>query len=431
MNILFVSRDLSGGDLAYRLKNEGNNVKLFIKDYDLKKCFDGMVEKTDNWEDDIEWAGKEGLIVFDSTGYGKIQDDLRRKGYSVVGGCELGDNLEHDRQYGQKIFSACGIDIVPTESFDSLEGAIAFVKNNKGPWVVKQNGHQDKTCNYVGEFEDGRDVIDVLESYLKNKEKCIPVDLQKRIYGIEIGVARYFNGNDWVGPIEINIEHKDLFAGGIGPKTDEMGTLMWYEKNEDNKLFQATLAKLKPYLQEIDFRGDIDINCIVNEGKVFPLELTTRFGWPAIHAQESLHISSWGEFLKAVADGKKYRLKYKEGFAMTVLIAVPPFPYKIDNEKYSFRDKTIYFSSELTEDESAGIHFDEVFRDGEGVFRIAGDSGFVLNVVCVGKTVKMARENIHKIIKKIIIPKKFYRNDIGVKFEREDSEKLKRWGWIV
>lgn len=430
MNVLFVSKDLSGGDLAYRLKNEGNNVRLFVEDLDCKKSFDGMVEKTDNWEKDIEWVGKEGLIVFDSTGYGKIQDDLRKNGYSVVGGCEMGDKLEHDRQYGQKIFSACGINIVPTESFDSLEEAIAFVKNNKGPWVIKQNGHQDKTCNYVGEFEDGRDVIDVLESYFKNKKKCVPVDLQKRVYGIEIGVARYFNGNDWVGPIEINIEHKDLFAGGVGPKTDEMGTLMWYEKNENNKLFQATLAKLKPYFQEIDFRGDIDINCIVNEGEVFPLELTTRFGWPAIHAQESLHISDWSKFLKAVADGEKYDLKYKDGFAITVLIAVPPFPYKIDNGKYSFRDKTIYFSSELTEDEIRNIHFDEVYKNNKGDFKIAGDSGFVLNVACAGKTIKEIRENVNKIIRKIIIPKKFYRNDIGVKFEQDDWNKLKEWGWI-
>jgi hypothetical protein len=34
------------------------------------------------------------------------------------------------------------------------------------------------------------------------------------------------------------------------------------------------------------------------------------------------------------------------------------------------------------------------------------------------------------IIDKIIIPKKFYRNDIGLAFHNGDGKKLKEWGWI-
>ena len=52
--------------------------------------------------------------------------------------------------------------------------------------------------------------------------------IQKKVEGVEIAVARFFNGSDWVGPIEINVEHKDLFNGNLGPKTGEMGTLLWY-----------------------------------------------------------------------------------------------------------------------------------------------------------------------------------------------------------
>jgi len=92
----------------------------------------------------------------------------------------------------------------------------------------------------------------------------------------------------------MNIEHKDLCNGGLGPKTYEMGTLMWFDDDEKNKLFKETLGKLKEYLCHIHFHGDVDINCIVNEKGVFPLELTMRFGFPALQLQCALSQSPWG-----------------------------------------------------------------------------------------------------------------------------------------
>lgn len=110
----------------------------------------------------------------------------------------------------------------------------------------------------------------------------------------------------------MNIEHKSLSNGDLGPKTYEMGTLMWFDNDEKNRLYQETLAKMKDYLTSIDFRGDVDINCIVNEKGVYPLEITARFGFPALQLQQALSPEvAWGEFLKAVADGKQYDFKFK------------------------------------------------------------------------------------------------------------------------
>jgi len=431
MNILFVSVDLLGADLAYRLKGEGHNVRFFVENVNQKMNYDGMLEKIGDWKKEINWVGKDGLIIFDNCGYGKEQDDLRKKGFSVIGGSEYGDKLEHDRQYGQKTLSACEIPIVSSMNFDSIDKAIKFVKKNKGPWVIKQNGHADKMFNYVGSLYDGYDVVDVLNNYrLREDDDCVSIDLQKRIDGVEIGVARYFNGNDWVGPIEMNIEHKDLFAGDMGPKTDEMGTVMWFDDNEKNKLFQVTLAKLKDFLIFYNFRGDVDINCIVNKDEVYPLELTTRFGWPATHLHAEMIKSPLGEFFKSVADSESYKVKYKKGYGVVVVVATPPFPYQIRDKKYSSKGEKIYFKSSITDDEMKHIHFEEVSKNDKGEYIITGETGIVLSVTGIGKTISKARENVVKIIDKIIIPKKFYRNDIGVRFENESMQKLRKWGWV-
>lgn len=431
MNILFISRELSGGDLCLRLQNEGHRVKLFVEEKRYRSSYEGMAEKIDDWKRELEWVGKEGLIVFDSTGYGKIQDRLRKKGYSVVGGCELGDRLEDDRTYGQKVLSACGIPTLSSMGFHNIDDAIAFVEKEKGMWVIKQNGHASKTFNYVGQLESGQDVLQMLRNYKENnKRDSKNIELQRRVKGAEIGIGRYFNGHDWVGPIEMNVEHKGLFVGGVGPKTSEMGTLTWYDNDdENNRLFQETIGKLKGYLEHAGFHGDIDINCIVNEDGIHPLEVTARFGFPAIQLQSTLHNSPWGEFLKAVADGKPYDLDYKKGFGIVVLVATPPFPYTAISRRYSMKGSTIYFSGVLTPDEWKRIHFEDVSRV-NGWYILSNSSGYVAHVSGFGKTIQEAREQTYALVEKIIIPKKFYRNDIGLKFAEKEQDLLKQWGWL-
>ena len=428
LRVLFISGELIAGDLAYRLKKEGCDVRLYIKDSSRSDCFDGMVEKTDNWEKELDWVGRDGLIVFDDVGYGKIQDNLREKGYNVVGGSEGGDKLELDRDYGHKIFSTCEVSIVPTKNFSNIEDAIDFVKKNKGKWVIKQNDHQS-FLNYVGHLKNGNDVISVLKNYKKRGIKS--VNLQEKIDGIEIGVARYFNGNDWVGPIEFNIEHKDLYNDNIGPKTGEMGTIMWYSENENNKIYEKTLKKLKPFLIQANFKGDIDINCIVSEKGIYPIEATSRFGCPAIQLQMELHNSTWKEFLMALAKGEKYDLKYKKEIGIIVSICIPPFPYKSIKENFYLKGMDIYFEETLTEEDKNMIHFEEVsFNKKDNSYCIAGSNGFILYIAGSGRTLKEARNKVYSLIKKISIPQMFYRTDIGLSFINKDEKKLKKESWI-
>ena len=436
MNILFVSKDLGQIDLACRLIKEGNALRVLV----LDKCWKNKVKRPglkfiDNLDEGLKWLKNSiGFIVFDYIGQGKLQDELRSKGFFVVGGSELSEKSESNRQYGQRIFSSCGLEAVPSIDFYNIDDAIDFIKNNPQKWVVKQNGDLDKGLNYVGSLASGKDAISVLENYKKTlKKDHIHFDLQERIDGVEIAAGRFFNGNDWVGPICINIEHKNLFNGELGPKTHEMGNLMWFDDNENNKLFKETLGKTKNFLQRTNFRGYFDINCIVNEKKAFPLEATARFGQPTLQLQTALFISPWSEILVALAKGEGYTPKYKKDYAIAVFLGTPPYPYDNRSKSNSPKGLEVFFTEELSQEDLDNVHLEEVSiidNKNEKKNIVVGKSGYIAHVSGTGKTVEEAREKTYNLIKKIVVPKVFYRTDIGLKFIEENKKKLEDWGWI-
>lgn len=436
MRVLFISGELIGSAVIHQLTKEKHDVKLFVEHPDRHDCLRGFVEHVSDWRSELDWIGRDGLIIFDDVTFGDTPDQLRAKGYSVFGGSAASSEIELDRELFQKVMSTAGIKTLPSYDFDTPDEAIAFVHAHPGEWVVKQNSHIS-ALNYVGQRSDGQDIIDMLEYY---KEAGIaPLHLQQKVLGVEIGVARYFNGTDWVGPIEINMEHKPLMNGNIGPLTAEMGTLMWYETDESQPIFQATLAKLKDYLTEIAYKGDIDIGCIVNEAGVWPLETTTRFGTPSTELQCELQISPWGETLKAIADGQPYDLKYHDDYGIVVSVTAPPFPFAPDKASeantVSSKGMSLFFADNFTSEDMRHVHFEEVSKttlaNGSERYYLGGHHGYALYVTGRGQTVEAARQNAYDVVHKVFVPKMMYRTDIGSAFLASERAKLQEWGWIA
>jgi len=76
------------------------------------------------------------------------------------------------------------------------------------------------------------------------------------------------------------------------------------------------------------------------------------------------------------------------------------------------------------------VHLGDVKQDKDGVWRIAGISGWLLVVTGNGQTVEEARQVAYHRAKNIKVPNMFYRTDIGVAW-RTDGDKLHTWGYIA
>jgi phosphoribosylamine--glycine ligase len=423
VRFLFVSPEALSVDLAYAMRQEGNDVKFFIQSATEKDVGDGFVEKIDSWEDQVDWAD---VIVFDDIGFGKTAEKLRTEGKKVVGGSVYADRLENEREFGQQELSKAGVSVLPNWNFSDFEDAIKFVQENPGRYVIKPSGRaqNEKELLFVGQEEDGNDVINVLAHYKKNWSNKIKIfQIQQFSSGVEVAVGAFFNGKEFIRPININFEHKRLFPGNIGPSTGEMGTLsMWVDRG---RIFELTLEKMKPALAASGYVGYIDINSIANGTGIYPLEFTSRFGYPTISIHMEGITSKWGKFLYSLAKGEDATLNTKKGFQIGVVIAVPPFPFNDDRTFRKFSEEaTILFKTQNLD----GIHLGEVKREGSD-WRIAGRSGYSLVVTGSGITTDEARTQAYKRVANIMIPNMFYRTDIGSGWVR-DSDLLLSYGYM-
>jgi len=421
---LFVS--LSGliGDIAWQVVKEGHEVRYFIADEKEQDIADGFVTKSNSWEADVPWAD---VVIFDDTlGEGEKAQKLRAGGKPVIGGTPYSDRLEDDRSFGQEELKKAGVGIIPYREFDSFDAAIEHVTDNPNRYVIKPSGEAQnvKRFLFVGEEDDGQDVVRMLAAYKKAFSDQIKVfQLQRRITGVEVAVGAFFNGKQFITPININFEHKKLFPGNQGPSTGEMGTSMYW--SEPNRLFNQTLAKMEPRLAEEGYVGYIDLNTIVNANGIYPLEFTSRFGYPTIFIQQEGMTTPIGQFLWDLAHGADPKLKTRSGFQIGVRIVVPPFPFDDDETFDNFSKNAVIFFKRGAPEE---VHIEDV-KQVNGQWLVAGTSGVVLTVVGMGQTMRQAQSQAYSRVRNILIPNMYYRTDIGDRWA-EDSDRLHNWGYL-
>jgi phosphoribosylamine--glycine ligase len=425
MKFLFVSYEGLIADTAWQVVKEGHEAKFWCHDPSLAEVGDGFVPKAKDWRKEVDWAD---VVVFDDVlgGMGTMAEELRRKGKLVVGGSPYTDRLEEDRAFGQQELKAAGVNIIPQENFTSFDDAVAYVRASPNRYVVKPSGEAQniKRLLFVGEEEDGRDVVQVLQDYKRHLSATVKeFQLQRRIIGVEAAVGAFFNGSEFVTPVCVNFEHKKLFPGDIGPATGEMGTSMFW--TEPNRLFNATLGKMASRLAQARFSSYIDVNCIVNSNGIYPLEFTSRFGYPAISIQQEGLLTPMGELLEKLGKGQITRVRARSGFQIGVRVVVPPFPYS-DKETFesTSKDSVVLFKTPNRE----GVHIEEV-KQVDGEWRVTGSSGVVLVVCGAGPTMKQAQRQAYNRVRNVMIPYMYYRDDIGERWA-EDSDRLHAWGYL-
>ncbi|RYY96266.1 MAG: phosphoribosylamine--glycine ligase [Comamonadaceae bacterium] len=439
MRVLGIGESCELGALYWRLARAGHDVRVFIQDPAMRDVHAGLVRQTTDWRAELGWLRGSGagdgpddaLVLFECASHGAWQDELRAAGFQVIGGSGWGDRVESDRAFGQQVLRQAA-----THTFDSHAAASAFLAQNPGRYVLKLNGAEAlRTRNYVGQLDDGRDLAALLhaQQQVPCSRAAGPGDtsfvLMAHVQGIEVGVGAYFNGHDFLRPALLDWEHKHFFAGEQGELTGEMGTIVSYRGAAT--LFERTLGRLLQPLREARHCGWVNLNLIVNAQGIWPLEFTSRFGYPGYAICGALHRESWDRLFLRMLRRDALDFVTHDGFACGVVLSVPPFPYTFG---YDALSKGLPLCARDTADTGAlladeNLHFCEVRRSGAQLLA-SGASGYIGVATGIGAQVADAQRAAYAAAHRVVVPNLRYRHDIGDRVAA-DLAQLTAWGHVT
>ena len=421
MRVLGITETCDLGSLYLRLLGDGHEVKVTISEPLAQGTMDGLVPRAADWQSELEWiraAGPDGLIIFEAVGFGELQDELRRKGFNVVGGSAFGDRLENDRTFALDLLANRGLRIAPVREFARPSDALADLDARPRRCVFKLCHSAGGT--FVGTLADGSDVAALL------KVKGVPDGqafiLMDHVEGVETGVGAYFNGNRFLRPACVDWEHKSFFTGNMGELTGEMGTVATFTGSQ--RLFEATLEPLEPLFRAAGHVGWVNLNTIINESGIWPLEFTCRFGYPGFAVLEPLQAVSWAELFKLIVSPGSSSFSAHEGFSTCIVLTTPPMPLSRKEV-----DAPVGLPVMLGNIDKRHLHLGEVGACGSNLVT-AGLYGWTAVVTGTGDTVAAAKAAAYSNAAKVYAPSMRYRLDIGDSLIGGDMGRLSKWGWL-
>jgi phosphoribosylamine--glycine ligase len=414
MRVLGIGDTCDLGALYLRLVQEGHEVRVSIANPLCHGILAGLVARTDDWHRELDWVrggGRDGILLFENVAKerGALQDALRRDGYQVIGGSAYGDRLENDRAHAMEVLAGVGLSIAPVFPFSDRRAALTFLDRHPARYVLKFNGPDAAIYNYVGRLADGRDVRAYLAGLSAPEIDSASLILMEFVEGVEIGVGAYFDGEKFIEPACLDWEHKRFFPGDLGELTGEMGTVVTFERTRT--FFARTLARIAPLLRASGHCGYVNLNTIVNESGIWPLEFTCRFGYPGFAILTPLQQVPWGELLAGMTRKSLLALEARSGFCVGIVLTMPPFPYPRPQVQEPL-GLPVLFDGELTVEDRANLHYCELGLE-NGVLVTAGIYGWAMVVTGTGETVAAAQRRANALADRVLIPNVRYRRDIG------------------
>ena len=418
------SADLAA--LYLSLAKDGHEVRVNIADPLCHGTLAGLIPRVDDWMSQLVWiraAGDDGVVLFENVGAGRgqTQDKLRREGFNVVGSSAFGARLENERNYAQHVLAGLGLSTPRVWEFREPVTACRFLAERPGRYVFKGNGPDDPT--YVGIHDAGEDIKALLTLRPPRSPSFI---LMEVVDGVEMGVGAYFDGGTFLEPACLDWEHKRFFPGDLGELTGEMGTVVTYSRSK--YFFDRTLGKMEPLLKEEGYCGYINLNTIVNEDGIWPLEFTCRFGYPGFAILAALQRTGWADLLKMLVTRSGRRFDTNAGFAVGVVITTPPFPYS----RASVAEPVglpVLFDASFSEADRRHLHYGEVGLE-NGALVTSGAYGYTMVVTGNGATIVEARDAANELARKVLVPNARYRRDIGDRVAGSDFARVEALGLL-
>jgi phosphoribosylamine--glycine ligase len=342
-----------------------------------------------------------------------IVDLFESKGLAIFGSNRKAAEIEGSKAFAKEIMKKYHIPTASFETFENPREAVAYIRKQGAPIVVKADGLAAgkgvMVCKTVEEAIRSVEQIMVEKMFGEAGKRVV---VEECLTGEEASYIAFTDGNS-ILPMASSQDHKPIFDGDQGPNTGGMGAYSPAPVVTDEVHEQIMEKILRPMIQGMweegrPYRGVLYAGLMINNGQPKVLEFNARFGDP--ETQPAL-IRMRGDIvpiLEACMKGtlSQYRIEWDERAAVCVVMASKGYPG--DYEK----GKAIKGLQEVSRMKDVVVfHAGTASKDGQ----IVTNGGRVLGVTGLGEDIPRAIERSYEAVKKISWEGAHYRTDIGQK----------------
>jgi phosphoribosylamine--glycine ligase len=417
MRVLIVGSGGREHALAWKIKQSPKVKRIFVA-----PGSDGLRDLAEPVEVDgnsiealADWAEKNqidltivGPEVYLSLG---ITDVFAKRGLPVFGPSKGAAQLETSKVRAKEVMAKYQIPTADFQVFSNPQTALAYVRSQTGPLVVKADGLAAgkgvTVASNPTEAEQAIKELMVEEVYGDAGKRVV---IEETLYGEEVSLLAVTDGTT-ILPLLPAQDHKRAFAGDQGPNTGGMGAYAPASILTPELLAQVRQEILEPTIHGMakegyPYSGLLYVGLMITKSGLKVVEYNVRFGDPEAQVILPLLDNDLLEICSAVLNRRLHQieLKWKQASAACVVLASAGYPGSYDVGK------------RITGlPEAAKIQDLLVFHAGtrkeNGLWQTAG--GRVLNLVGIGPDLPEALAKAYQGTKLITFPGCQYRNDIG------------------
>ena len=341
-----------------------------------------------------------------------VADAVRAAGIPCFGPGAAGAQVEGSKRFSKELMERAGIPTAAYGSFTDEASALAYVREQGAPVVVKADGlAAGKGVVVATELAEAEEAVRECFAGAFG-EAGSTVVIEECLTGPECSLLAFTDGKT-VRPMATAQDHKRALEGDCGPNTGGMGVYSPVPIVTDDELAamkQVMVDAVAELAAEgIDYRGCLYGGFMLTPQGPKVLEFNARFGDPETQVILPRLKNDLVEVMLACAEQRldEIELSWRDEWAVAVVLTSAGYPGSYE------KGKVITGIEDAEAMEGVTVYHAGTAVNEAGELVTSG--GRVLAVTALGDTFEAARNLAYEACEKIDFEGKTLRHDIGLK----------------
>ena len=342
-----------------------------------------------------------------------IVDLFQSSGLRIFGPSKAAAQIEASKVFSKEFMREVGIPTGDFEVFGDYERALAYLRRQGRPLVIKADGLAAGkgaiVCNTRQEAEEALALIMVERQFGAAGDRVV---IEERLFGEEASCLAFSDG-EHIATFPPTQDHKPAYDDDQGPNTGGMGCYAPAPAVTPKLEEEIRHTVLEPAIQGLaergyPYQGILYAGVMLTPGEGLKvLEFNCRFGDPETQPQVPLLEGDLLPILEACIDGRleEAEVRWQKGAAVCVVLASGGYPGAYQ------KGKPISGLDQVTDSQTAVFYAGTARCYGE----IVTNGGRVLGVTSWDTTIERAMARVYQQVGKVHFDRMHYRTDIGAK----------------